>query len=381
LLGRQRRGPEEVDFSNTSTFPAWQIGLASEFVQSASTGGTVLQDDLYTWSQDPAGNPYISTRASTTGQGTLNVVTATSTQTLDQYGNVTQSVIYPYNNTTTPLKTFTNTYLNSSTYPSNYIFNRLLSSSVTPSGGSPITLLTNSYDVPYNCSYAVSSGSSTPCSGWAAPASGPIYNVDPSPPIPLGQRGYLNSSVTPAKSTTIAVYTYGSPAMAWGSDGSVSSASADTSTDFNAPVTMTSQRYSTTLAYNSWLGVTQTTGANGEQMSMSYDANGRPASGTSPYCGSGCYGPTVSYSYGTSAPSRRPRPDRTEKPSPRSMDSGDRFWCLAATRPRCNHRPRLSTRRAPARRWRRSRRFPSPTYTELQLPPGPLIATTGWGGL
>jgi RHS repeat-associated protein len=69
------------------------------------------------------------------------------------------------------------------------------------------------------------------------------------------------------------------------------------------PVTISSQSYPTTLAYNSWLGVTQTTGANGEQMSMTYDGYGRPTSGTSPYQSPYCYcGPTESYSYGTSAP-------------------------------------------------------------------------------
>ena len=295
-------GAKTWNFLNTSSYPAWQIGLASSFVQSASAGGTVLQDDVYTWSQDPAGNPYISTKASTTGQGTSNVETATGTQTLDQYGNVTQSVAYPYNNTTTPLKTFTNTYLNSSTYTSNYIFNRLVSSSVTPAGGSATTLVTNTYDTTTNCTTSVSSTPPTQCQGWASPTSAPVYNVDPSPPIPVGQRGYLNLSVTPAKSTTIAVYTYGSPAVSWGSDGTVSSAIANPSTDFNAPVTITSQSYTTTLAYNSWLGVTQSTGSNGEQMSMTYDSYGRPSSGTSPYCVSGCSGPTVSYSYGTSAP-------------------------------------------------------------------------------
>ena len=156
--------------------------------------------------------------------------------------------------------------------------------------------MTNSYDSAANCSYSVTSYSSTPCSGWASPTSAPVYNVDPSPPIPVGQRGYLTSSVTPAKSTSIAVYTYGSPAMVWGSDGTVSSAIADTSTDFNAPVTITSQSYQTQLAYNSWLGVTQSNGQNGEQISMTYDPHGRPTSGTSPY------GATTSYSYGTSIP-------------------------------------------------------------------------------
>ena len=36
----------------------------------------------------------------------------------------------------------------------------------------------------------------------------------------------------------------------------VSYASADTATNFNAPLTITSQSYMTILAYNSWLGVT-----------------------------------------------------------------------------------------------------------------------------
>jgi YD repeat-containing protein len=58
----------------------------------------------------------------------------------------------------------------------------------------------------------------------------------------------------------------------------------------------------TTLAYNSWLGVTQSKGENSEQMSMTYDSYGRPTSGTSPYCGPGCSGPTASFSYGTSTP-------------------------------------------------------------------------------
>ena len=87
-------GAKTWNFSNTTASPAWQIGLASEFVQSAVAGGTVLQDDLYTWSQDPAGNPYISTKASTIGQGTLNVRNGSHqrTQTLDQYGNVSDAI-------------------------------------------------------------------------------------------------------------------------------------------------------------------------------------------------------------------------------------------------------------------------------------------------
>src|SRR3954447_1855291 len=96
-----------------SHIPERQIGLVSEFKQSASAGGTVYTDDTYTWSQDPAGNPYISTKVSVTDPGASNQQSAKSTRILDQYGNVTQSVIYPYNNAITPLRTYNSTFLNS----------------------------------------------------------------------------------------------------------------------------------------------------------------------------------------------------------------------------------------------------------------------------
>ena len=275
---------------------------------------------------------------------------------------MTQSVIYPYNNTTTPLKTFANTYLNTSTYTSNYIYNRLASSTMTPGAGSPVTLVTNTYDSSTNCT-----GYSSACSGWVAPSSGPTREVDSSPPIPVGQRGYLNYSVNPSKSTTLAVYTYGSPAKQWGSDGSTASASADASTNFNAPVTITSQSYTTTMAYNSWLGVTQTTGANGEQMSMTYDSYGRPSYGYSPYCLGGCYSPTVGYSYGTSAPFTQTKsgPDGVTTTTldglgrPVLVSRGD-------TATMCSHRARPSMHRARARRWRRYKRFLSLMCTGLR---------------
>jgi YD repeat-containing protein len=46
-----------------------------------------------------------------------------------------------------------------------------------------------------------------------------------------------------------------------------------------------------TIAYNSWLGVTQTTGLNGETLYLAYDSYGRPYTATSPY------GAVTSYSY------------------------------------------------------------------------------------
>jgi hypothetical protein len=46
-------GAKTWNFINSGGAPAWQIGLVSEFVQRASAGGAVLQDDTYAWSQNP----------------------------------------------------------------------------------------------------------------------------------------------------------------------------------------------------------------------------------------------------------------------------------------------------------------------------------------
>ena len=66
--------------------------------------------------------------------------------TLDQYGNVTQSIVYGYNNTTTPIQTYNNNYLNGSSYVSNYVLNRLVSSILTLPGNVNKTLVKNTYD-------------------------------------------------------------------------------------------------------------------------------------------------------------------------------------------------------------------------------------------
>ncbi len=254
--------------------PAWQVGLVSSFVQS---GSAVLQSDSYTWSQTPTSlNPYISAKTSAMNPGGSNAQSALSTQTLDQYGNATGAVTYPYNNTTTPLRTYASSYLNSSTYTSHYIFDRLVTTTMT-TGGVMKTLVTNTYDA---------YGAYTPY-GYAPPT----LEIDASPSIPFSHRGLLTSSVTPAKSSAMNYYSYGGLATGAGSDGTSVTASADSSTNYAAPQSIATQSYSETVSYNSWLGITQTTGANGEQLSMVYDPyTGRPTSGVSPYGATTVYG-------------------------------------------------------------------------------------------
>jgi hypothetical protein len=47
----------------------WKSGLAWEFVQRASVGGTVYTDDTYTWTTDADGNPYIAAKGVGVGSG------------------------------------------------------------------------------------------------------------------------------------------------------------------------------------------------------------------------------------------------------------------------------------------------------------------------
>jgi len=109
-----------------------------------------LQQDKFTWTQDSANNPYISQKVTVHDPNSSNPQSAQTNQTLDQYGNVTQSIVYGFNNTSAPIQTYNNTYLQSgpygSPYVSNYVLNRLVSSVLTLPGNINKTLVTNTYD-------------------------------------------------------------------------------------------------------------------------------------------------------------------------------------------------------------------------------------------
>ncbi len=261
-------------YTTNSGVAAWAVGLLSSFVQQNAVGGTVLQRDSFGWTNDPINEPYISVKLSTLDEATANVQ-AKSTQTLDSYGNVVNSYVYPYNDTTTLLRYYTNAYVyngtNGLSYASNYVLNRLLSRILTTSGVNK-TLVSNQYD-------AIAL---TP-SGTNA--------LDAFPPVPAAYRGNLSNSTTPALSTQITRWDTGNPQYVSRSDGRTVSLSADSQTNYSAPMSISTESYSQSVTYNSWLGITSTTGANGEQLSMTYDSKGRPLTGTS------AYGGVTSYTY------------------------------------------------------------------------------------
>jgi hypothetical protein len=124
-------------------------GLASELQYRTAPGVTtpLPRDETYSWSQDANGNSYVGTDTTTLDKGTSYTRATETVQIQDGYGNVSTSSVYDYGNSNTPARSYSNTYLykNNSNYSSRYIYNRLLSAtltSVTPN----VVLAQNTYD-------------------------------------------------------------------------------------------------------------------------------------------------------------------------------------------------------------------------------------------
>ncbi len=65
--------------------------------------------------------------------------------------------------------------------------------------------------------------------------------------------------------------------------------------NYAAPTSLTTESYNYSVGYNTWPGISQSVGANGESVSTTYDSYGRPTSSTS------AFGGVTSFSYPTTA--------------------------------------------------------------------------------
>jgi hypothetical protein len=110
---------------------------------------TIQEQAVAYWAQDAQGRPYVWVVERTLDWGTANQKVSRAEQTVDPWGNVTQVKQYDYGDLTTPKRTYTNTYVTDANYTSRHIRNRLATSTVTPQGGSAVTLVTNLYDGGY----------------------------------------------------------------------------------------------------------------------------------------------------------------------------------------------------------------------------------------
>lgn len=133
---------EKKFFFSTDTGVPWRLGLQTSREDRKLPGPVTMVSQTQTWVQDANGNPYIGTALVTQDPGQSYQAQKKTEQTLDVWGNLTQVKLYDINSLTTPLRTYTNTYLSSSNYTSRHIRNRLLTSAISD-GTTSITLVTN----------------------------------------------------------------------------------------------------------------------------------------------------------------------------------------------------------------------------------------------
>ncbi|MBI4910107.1 MAG: hypothetical protein HY820_41200 [Acidobacteria bacterium] len=236
-------------------------GLVSSY-QQRHTGAVVKRQQDYTWSADPAGRPYIGAVLSTVDPGQSYVKQSKTEQTLDVYGNLTQRKEYAFGNLVTPAKTYTNTYLSTSTYLNAYLRNRVLTSTLTD-GTNTVTLASMVYDS------GGPAGLPTTPGQWDSPLSprGNATQVS----VPGRQRNYNYDGTGTVSKVTDEMGRY--VEMTNGQ-----------SSDYARPSTITpngNTAMAETSTWNSFLGLSQSTGANGETSSVTYDSNARPTSTTS----------------------------------------------------------------------------------------------------
>jgi hypothetical protein len=248
------------------------MGLVSVYEGNQLPGPVTKTQNNFTWSLDSVGNSYISSTLTTLDPGQSYQAQSQTTQSVDSYGNVLQVNNYNYGNLTTPARTTTYTYLNSSAYTSLYIFNRLATASVT-NGTSTVTLATNTYD-----------------SGWSS-VSDPTSNWDTSY-ASVSTRGNLYQSVTP-NNTSIYTYNQMGVAQTVMSNGVTTTVTTSNSNNYAAPTQLSVGSLTSSLNWTSFLGLSSATGPNGDTTSTYYDSFARPSSTTS------AYGATTSYTYST----------------------------------------------------------------------------------
>jgi RHS repeat-associated protein len=272
---------------NTAT--DWKLGLmAEQYDRELSPTFGDRRITKATWAQTANGNPYISATEEIIDPWLSSEKRSKTEQTINNYGNLIDRKQYGfYTSGGTPplLKTFTYTYLETSTYTSRYIYNRPLTVKVQKPGGSLITLSSLGYD-----NYAT----------W------PVSNV--SNPSVLRQhdtanygtsftaRGNVTRSESPGRATNMRYELTG--AVVHTSDDYSHNATQTTASTHNyaVPSAMTAGSLSTSFTWNGYNAVTSTTGPNSATASFSYDSYARPASKTAPN------GQVTNFTYSSSAP-------------------------------------------------------------------------------
>ncbi|MBL8233762.1 MAG: hypothetical protein JNL98_35015, partial [Bryobacterales bacterium] len=237
----------------------FQTGLVSSFEQRQLPGPVVKTQQQYTWTQDPQGRPYIGAVVSTMDPGTAYAKQSKMEQTLDVYGNVTQTKQYAFGNLVTPARTNNNTYLTTGNYPTYHLNNRLVTST-TSDGNYTIVLASNTYDTG-----TVYDTPTTP-GRWNASHAGPA--------------GRLTSSVTPGARRNYQYDKTGNVVSADDGYGHSVSVTPSQAADYARPGQIrpnNNANLAETLTWSTaFFGLTQDSAPNGATSSIAYDSAARP---------------------------------------------------------------------------------------------------------
>jgi YD repeat-containing protein len=314
------------------------LGLTTAYEERETTGAALIRKE-YTWTQDGNLRPYVGTVVTTLNPGTGSAAQTKSTQTLDIYGNLTQSQVFHYGNLVTPARTYNYSYLHQSNgnYAARYIFNRLTSATVNDGSGAQ-SLVANVYD----------QGATT---AYGAPLLHDSANYGPG----LVYRGNVTRRDT-ASGTTITYYlTTGVANIVTNEAGVTINNSTSGATGYSLPEVITpggNGNLATSIGYNSSWGVMSVTGANGANATTSYDSYGRPVSSKIPDGAITNY--TYTYNPNTQTATLGTRWTKTTLDGFGRPTTGParRWWRRATGAIQCRWR-RRSTVRARARRWGR----------------------------
>ena len=297
----QNSNPGKVWSFNYNASTPWMMGTAAQIDSRNNYTATGQHLDVMTWSQDAAGNPYISQTDTYLDMGTANQRHSYTTTTLDShgYGNVISSQVYDYaapGYNSPLLRTTTTTYLNDavgsypytgSQYAAAYIRNRVYTQTVTPAGGQPITLASNTYDY-YSAQYPY---------GFVGDAPN-LQQHDANMGTSVGLRGNVTRAVTPSGTTTSGYDIEGNVVYSTDPRGNPTSVAVDNYG--NVPQTVTPSGngdLSTSFSFNTFLGPTSVSQpSNGTSAGAHYDTHGRVSSTWSPdgagtnyyYCPDSC---------------------------------------------------------------------------------------------
>ena len=275
--------------------------LVTEYQGIQMPSAVVKTQNNFTWAQDGVGNSYIATTLTTLDPGQSYQAQKQTTQTVDNYGNVLQVQNYDYNNLSTPLRTYTYTWLhtNSSTYTSLYILNRMTGASVTDNAHNTTGLAGVAYD-----QYGGISGCTIGQGYWSYPglaSASPSWGWDSSfANTGVTARGNASAISTPSGGTCIAYDVTGNPVSTLAM-GVLTQVTSSSSNNLAVPSQLTVGSLTTNLTWSTFLGLTNETGPNGDSSGTYYDQYARPSGSTSAFGAQ----TSISYSsppYSSSAP-------------------------------------------------------------------------------